>query len=547
MAIRLASNLHRNRHGVLYFRIKVPLDIQDHFPAKEIYRSLRTANIREASDMAQGLSILFKQVFKELRSQHMSESKKTSLEVWNDFKNLPDIRERLKLAGLQVTADQQAAELEQREQLIANLDVQHSQTIERHEKTLRTLDNERVKDISRSLSTLDSADPSKPEVAPSRILSSYIPEYITSINANREKNDWINDQGLGDHRRTCKMLIEIIGDKHLHELSIKDRNRFDDIIKRYPFNREKIQETRGKTLMEILEMPEYKSINLKTAKFHASRANSFLYWTFRLEGLTAPFVLMEDVRIKKGKGAEKKRREFNIDELRILFDVKHFPIHGPLDKQSPYKFWIPLIGLHTGARQNEIAQLRTSDILTIDDIACFNITEETNQKSDEEYLAKSVKTHAAKRLVPIHSTLIELGLLEYLDAVKSQGYQMLFEDLAHAKIKYGALVSKWFATYCERVGLTDKALTFHSFRHGAIGHLRRKRVAKDIRMVVVGHSASEDTHDDYGDIHGDITLTDRQNAIEALDFSDALDFSLLKQRAPTIQQLNAVVSQKKKK
>jgi prophage DNA circulation protein len=71
MAIRFASKLHRNRHGVLYFRIKVQLDIQDHFPAKEIYRSLKTANIREASDTAQGLSILFKRAFKELRRNCM--------------------------------------------------------------------------------------------------------------------------------------------------------------------------------------------------------------------------------------------------------------------------------------------------------------------------------------------------------------------------------------------------------------------------------------------------------------------------------------------
>jgi hypothetical protein len=65
-------------------------------------------------------------------------------------------------------------------------------------------------------------------------------------------------------------------------------------------------------------------------------------------------------------------------------------------------------------------------------------------------------------------------------------------------------------------------------------------------MVVVGHSGTKDAHDEYGDIQGDVSLVDRQNAIEALDFSDALDFELLKQRAPTIQQLNAVVIQKSK-
>lgn len=49
MGIRLPSNLHRNRHGVLYFRLNIPEDLHDFFETKVIYRSLLTSSIRLAS------------------------------------------------------------------------------------------------------------------------------------------------------------------------------------------------------------------------------------------------------------------------------------------------------------------------------------------------------------------------------------------------------------------------------------------------------------------------------------------------------------------
>lgn len=491
----------------------------------------------------------------------MDKKSKTPAEAWNEFIQLPDLRLRIRKAGLQVAVEEQAAELARQEQLIANLDLEKALMKQQHTEQLlqlQQLHTETVQSLAKDSSLTNTSIPEQTQALSSasaksqqsrppvgKCLSAYVESYINSINANREAEDKINEQGIGDHRRTCKLLIEILGDKPLSELNIRDRNYFDDVIKRYPVNREKKRELKGKTLEEILTLPDYEKINLKTAKFHASRANAFLNWVFRQEGLAKPFTLMEDVRIKKGKGAAKKRREFTTDELRVLFSPDHFPIMNNYEERSPYKFWIPLIGLHSGARINEIAQLRLTDIVEIDGIHCFHITEEG---SDEEqgYLPKSVKTDAARRYIPIHSKLIELGLLEYIDGVKALGYHMLFEDLSHAKTKYGSLASKWFANYCDKVGLPDRVLTFHSLRHGAIGHTRRKQFAKDIRVVVLGHSIAKDPHDKYGDIKGDISIHDQKAFIEALDFSDSLDFVRLKKNALGIQDLVAIVNQKKK-
>lgn len=54
----------------------------------------------------------------------MDKKSKTPAEAWNEFIQLPDLRLRIRKAGLQVAVEEQAAELARQEQLIANLDLE---------------------------------------------------------------------------------------------------------------------------------------------------------------------------------------------------------------------------------------------------------------------------------------------------------------------------------------------------------------------------------------------------------------------------------------
>lgn len=57
MAYRLPAHLHRNRHGVLYFRLAVPADLRPMLGQAEIYRSLNTSSVRQAADAAQNRAV----------------------------------------------------------------------------------------------------------------------------------------------------------------------------------------------------------------------------------------------------------------------------------------------------------------------------------------------------------------------------------------------------------------------------------------------------------------------------------------------------------
>jgi integrase len=79
---------------------------------------------------------------------------------------------------------------------------------------------------------------------------------------------------------------------------------------------------------------------------------------------------------------------FTIDELDRLF--------GNLPADDAAMRWVPLVGLYSGMRINEICQLRRGDIGQEGDIRFFHVCEGEGQ---------SVKTQAGVRRVPIHSEI----------------------------------------------------------------------------------------------------------------------------------------------
>jgi integrase len=255
----------------------------------------------------------------------------------------------------------------------------------------------------------------------------------------------------------------------------------------------------------------------------------------------APFQLLDEVKVAKRAKDENRRQVFEDEDLRLIFD----PETLATGKQTkPYMFWVPLIALHSGMRINEIAQLLLADLTVIDGIHCFNVTDEPDPNDEEDKkeiaLRKSVKTEAGKRVVPIHPKLIELGLLTYAETLQQAGHARLFPDLAtDNRDGPGQPASKQFGRYLDRLKLTDRRLVFHSFRHGAVEHLRRhKDLPRELRQLVVGHSPYEDTHDTYGTVEKSYSTQDRLDAITRLNFEAAVDYARLKRRGPTLADLH---------
>ena len=81
MAIEIHSHLHRNRHGILYFRLTIPGDLRHSFRRGEIYRSLGTPQVRQATEHVLTLQAAFRCLFNQLRDAIMNNKKHRILEA----------------------------------------------------------------------------------------------------------------------------------------------------------------------------------------------------------------------------------------------------------------------------------------------------------------------------------------------------------------------------------------------------------------------------------------------------------------------------------
>ncbi len=63
--------------------------------------------------------------------------------------------------------------------------------------------------------------------------------------------------------------------------------------------------------------------------------------------------------------------------------------------------------------------------------------------------ARSGKTRAAQRTIPVHPILEKIGLIEYRQAVMDIGSPHLFPELRKGKKKPGQALGKWFSEYCK--------------------------------------------------------------------------------------------------
>jgi integrase len=164
-------------------------------------------------------------------------------------------------------------------------------------------------------------------------------------------------------------------------------------------------------------------------------------------------------------------------------------------------YWIPLIALYTGARLSEICQLEVKNIQEIDGLAVMKIT-----STGEE---QSVKSDAGHRIIPIHSKLIELGFLNY---VQSQSGPLLWQDLPRRDGKAGGYFSRFFGDLRKRLSIPAD-IVFHSFRHTFRSALAERGISELIIDRLLGHESSGSVG---AKVYTHVSLGSLKEAVEAI-------------------------------
>jgi integrase len=169
-------------------------------------------------------------------------------------------------------------------------------------------------------------------------------------------------------------------------------------------------------------------------------------------------------------------------------------------ESDPVRRWIPLICCYTGARLNEICQLRKQDVEQFGNIWALHFRAE----------AGPIKNTNSERTVPIHSALISSGFLEY---VKSASPGALFPGLQPDKFgKRGGTGTKRLGAWVRAVGLDDARLSpSHSWRHRFMTLARRHELKTDIANAITGHGPRS-----TADLYGESELAAMQREIEKI-------------------------------
>lgn len=206
----------------------------------------------------------------------------------------------------------------------------------------------------------------------------------------------------------------------------------------------------------------------------------------------------------------RKRRPWKDAELQALFGAPVFTRYElPRSKQAgrDAAYWVPLLGLYTGARPGELCRLRVEDVAPVEGIDCIAVTDEGE--------GQRVKTDAARRLIPVHSELVRLGFLDYVAAMKAAGHAILWPHLKVRPEREGDYFTRWFRDLRLSVGLAEELPDFYCFRHSVRPLMRRAGAEPATRDKITGHETVGST----GDVDYDHWLLEElRDAVEAIRY-----------------------------
>ena len=157
------------------------------------------------------------------------------------------------------------------------------------------------------------------------------------------------------------------------------------------------------------------------------------------------------------------------------------------------RYWMPILNLFHGNRMEEWGGAKIADL-------------KRDEETGVDYLDlrdRQVKTEAAKRLLPLHPTVVAMGFLDYVEERKAAGDGYLFPEFPHdtseaddpeSSTRY---FTKWWGFLCDANGIPDPTVNFHSFRH-TFKRECRGVISEEIHDLLTGHKGKGGTGRIYG-------------------------------------------------
>ncbi|QFU75353.1 site-specific integrase [Halioglobus maricola] len=273
---------------------------------------------------------------------------------------------------------------------------------------------------------------------------------------------------------------------YFHEFRFAEAREHLEALLRLPRRRTDRKPYKSMPIDAVLELdtPPDQLLSATSINERMKRLGKLWEWATEAEAYSGP----NPFRSKTLRLPEKPRERgrYTEEDLKVLFSSPLFACkeyrRGPGGRKSWW--WLIILGLYTGARVGELAQLRLEDVQTVDGVMCLSINDEGD---------KSVKTPAGIRLVPVHPELLRLGFEEYLLHLKQRGHNHILPYPNENTEDPAQRCSKWFGgTYRANelpAGWSLKNLVYHSFRHTFINRaIKEQGIDTMVVQSLAGHT-----------------------------------------------------------
>ena len=486
------SYLVRSRHNIFYLRWPIPKELHPLGITTDIKVSLATRNPKKALQLSRLLVYSTTRLIQSLGTRHMNYSEIRALLKTHFSKQLTDWRQKIASSGRLSSEDKSTFECSYR-LADAFLESGTTQTSEKDEKALlrrfiahydlpitedspeyATFREElnrahrslcmKVLDYDRSLESYDLDHPTpytqenEETVSPQITLKELVDKFIAEqVRANR----WTPKTKRERDAKLC-LLKQILDESTpCSGITIESARHVKDVLCKIPKNINKNPKTREMSLEEALNVQDAQRMNVETVNKYITLYNNLLEWA-KINGYVDTS-LFHGLLLKKPRRQEASRQPFTAEQLALIFKAVTTNTKKLIKKK--YQYWGTLIAMFTGAHLNEIAQIGIDDVKQEDGVWYFDINEDANDSH--------LKTEAARRRIPIHSKLIELGLLNFIESVRKQGKTRMLHELSYSSGNgYGRKLGRWFnESYLPSLGIKNQGLVFHSFRHTMVTRL----------------------------------------------------------------------------
>ncbi|VFR18852.1 Integrase [plant metagenome] len=266
------------------------------------------------------------------------------------------------------------------------------------------------------------------------------------------------------------MLVEVIGDKPIGTLKQADLMRFTDGVQCMPPHWKVVCRRRNLSLPDLIALEEGEISKGTFDGTYMATLRPFVDWcrsNKQDDGWPLSITLEKVKYVGSRKKTDRRQRAMSPTDLVRLFQGAEMKAFA-MDARQAHRFWLPHLGLFTGARMNELCQLNPQVDICQDESGLWFL--DMNEDSPgHAKIKKSVKTGGSRRQVPIHSQLIALGFLDYVKHVKAQGHTLLFPDFPPSVRRAAPKAGDWFRELIRQLGLRDETpgarlVGMHAFR-----------------------------------------------------------------------------------